>query len=83
MFYLENAPSPGGSGMSPILFLVIGLIVGAIIMFIINLIRGASASKKSESIIEKAKKDGEKAKREMILEAKEEIHKLKMDSEKD
>ena len=59
MFYLENAPSPGGSGMSPILFLVIGLIVGAIIMFIINLIRGASASKKSESIIEKAKKDGE------------------------
>ena len=83
MFYLENAPSPGGSGMSPILFLVIGLIVGAIIMFIINLIRGASASKKSESIIEKAKKDGEKAKREMILEAKEEIHKLKMDSEKE
>ena len=70
-------------GLPPILFLVIGLIVGAIIMFIINLIRGASASKKSESIIEKAKKDGEKAKREMILEAKEEIHKLKMDSEKE
>ena len=83
MFYLENVPNPGGSGMSPILFLVIGLVVGAIIMFIINYVRGASDSKKSESIIEKAKKDGEKAKREMILEAKEEIHKLKMDSEKE
>jgi ribonuclease Y len=83
MFYLENAPAPNGGGMSPILFLVIGLVVGAIIMFIINLVRGARASKKSESIIEKARKDGEKAKREMILEAKEEIHKLKMDSEKE
>ncbi len=83
MFYLENVPNPSGSGISPILLVVIGLIVGAVIMFVINLIRGASASKKSESIIDKARKDGEKQKREMILEAKEEIHKLKMESEKE
>jgi ribonuclease Y len=70
-------------GLPPILFLVIGLVVGIVVMLIINVIRGARANKKSESILEKARKDGEKAKREMILEAKEEIHKLKMESEKE
>ena len=83
MFILETGPNPGGSGLPPILFLVIGLVVGIVVMLIINVIRGARANKKSESILEKARKDGEKAKREMILEAKEEIHKLKMESEKE
>ena len=66
-----------------ILLVLIGIFVGIIIMFILNYIRGNIASKKAEILLEKAKKDGEKAKRDFMLEAKEEAHRLKSEIEKE
>jgi len=66
-----------------ILLTIIGIAVGIGIMFLINYLKGSSANKKAESILEKAKKEAEKSKRDTILEAKEEIHRLKMDADKE
>lgn len=66
-----------------ILLVLIGLFVGIIIMFIINYLKGVSASSKAEKIIENAKKEADKIKRDNILESKEEIHKLKIEAEKE
>ena len=54
-----------------------------IIMLIFNYFRGNNAKRSADSIIEKAKKEAEKNKRDSILEAKEEIHRLKMDADKE
>lgn len=72
--------------MNPVIcsiLLVVGLILGFIINMIFNSFRANNASKKVESLLEKAKKDAEKAKRESILETKEEIHKLKLEYDKE
>ena len=66
-----------------ILLVLVGLIVGIIIMFIINVIRKNSATNKAENIIEKAKLDGEKLKKDYILEAKEETNNLKIKAEEE
>ena len=66
-----------------ILLVLIGLFVGIIIMFIINYLKGISANAKAEKIIETAKKEADKIKRDNILESKEEIHRLKLDAEKE
>ena len=66
-----------------ILLIIIGLIVGIGVTILINYFRGNNASKKAEKLINQAKKDAEKLKRESILEQKEEAHKLKMDLDKE
>ena len=66
-----------------ILLVVIGLIVGFVVSFIINLLRGNLVSKKSEMMINQAKKEIEKLKRDAALEQKEEAHKAKMDLDKE
>ena len=66
-----------------ILLVVIGLIIGFVLNIILNYIRENSANKKVEIIIEKARKEAEKLKRDSILESKEEIHKLKLDCDKE
>ena len=66
-----------------VLLIIIGLIVGFGISFIINLLRGNIASKKADNIINHAKKEADKIKRDSILEQKEEAHKLKMDLDKE
>ena len=66
-----------------ILLSIGGIIVGAIIMFLINYLKGNNANKKVEAILDKARKEAEKNKRDAVLEAKEEIHRLKMDAEKE
>ena len=66
-----------------ILLVIIGLIVGFIFNTIFNSMRENNANKRIEAIIEKAKKDAEKLKRDSILETKEEIHKLKLDYDKE
>ena len=66
-----------------ILLSIGGIIVGIVIMFIINYLRGSNANRKADSILEKARKEAEKNKRDTILEAKEEIHRMKMDAEKE
>ncbi len=65
-----------------ILLVLIGLFVGIIIMFVINYIKGATAGNKAEKIIESAKAESEKIKRDSILESKEEAYKIKLEAEK-
>ncbi|MBE6151977.1 MAG: ribonuclease Y [Firmicutes bacterium] len=66
-----------------ILLVLIGLFVGIIGVFIVNYIRGNLLSKKTEVMLEKAKKEADKIKRDYLLEAKEEAHKIKIDTEKE
>ena len=66
-----------------ILLILISLIVGFFISFLINLLKGSLASKKVEKLLESAKKDAERLKRDAILEQKEEAHKLKMETDKE
>lgn len=66
-----------------ILLVLIGIFLGMIVIFVFNYIRGSQASKKIETMIEKAKKEAEKLKRDYLLEAKEETHKLKIDTDKE
>ena len=62
---------------------LIGLFIGIVVMLIVNYIKGESAEKKAEIILEKAKKEADKIKRDYLLEAKEEAHKVKMDTDKE
>ena len=71
------------NGLFSILLLLVGLIVGFGVAFLINYFRVNNASKKVETMINKARKDAEKVKRETILEQKEEAHKLKIATEKE
>ncbi len=66
-----------------ILLVIIGLIVGFVLNVIFNSFRENNATKKVENIIENAKKEADKLKRNSILETKEEIHKLKLDYDKE
>lgn len=69
--------------MFSILLVLIGLFVGIISMLIFHYIRGIHSAKKIEMLLENAKKDTEKMKRDSILEAKEEIHRLKIDADRE
>ncbi|MDD4027675.1 MAG: ribonuclease Y [Bacilli bacterium] len=66
-----------------ILTSVIGLGVGVTSVVIYNSRRVNSASKKHDEIVDKAKKEAERIKRDSILETKEENHKLKLEVEKE
>ena len=60
-----------------ILLVVVGLFVGAFIMIIINKLKVSAAQKEADKLIQDAKREAEKAKRDCILELKEESYKLK------
>lgn len=62
---------------STILILFLGTIIGAIITIFINYIKGISVQKKTNKLLEDAKKEAEKHKRDTLLELKEESYKLK------
>ena len=66
-----------------ILFVILGIFVGIITMIILNYIKNNISEKKAESIIDKANKEADKIKRNYLLEAKEEAHKLKIEFEKE
>ena len=66
-----------------ILLIIIGLGAGVGITFVASLLKENNASKKSEALINQAKKDAEKLKRDAILEQKEEQHRLKMELDKE
>ncbi len=66
-----------------ILLVILGLLIGLFVAFVINSIRVSVASKKVASLIENAKKEVERIKRDAALEQKEEAHKLKMDLDKE
>ena len=66
-----------------ILAFVLGIIIGIIIYLVINYIKNKKTEKKADSIIQSAKKEAEKIKRESVFETKEEINKLKLDADKE
>lgn len=66
-----------------ILLVIVGLITGFVLNVIFNSMREANANRKVEAILDKAKKEAEKLKRDSILETKEEVHKLKLECDKE
>ncbi len=60
-----------------ILFLFLGIVIGAVIVFILNHFKGVSAQNNANKLLENAKKEAEKHKRDSLLELKEESYKLK------
>ena len=66
-----------------ILLVICGLFVGIILMIILNYVKGIGTSKKAVKAIEDARKEADKIKRNSILEAKEEAHKLKLETDKE
>lgn len=66
-----------------ILFLIVGLIIGVVIAFIIITITGFGAGKKAEKIIQDAKREADKHRRDTLLELKEESHKLKLEADRE
>lgn len=73
--------------MNPILFsillVIIGLFIGIVTMLILNYFKRVNAESATERLLEEAKKEAEKIKRDSILESKEEAHKLKIEAEKE
>ena len=66
-----------------IFLFILGLIIGFVVVFIVNFLKKKSDNKNADSIIETAKKDADKIKRDSVFETKEEIHKLKIDADKE
>lgn len=66
-----------------ILLVILGLIFGVISVFIINHIRKNNTSKSISDMLDKAKEDAEKIKKDYLLEGKEEIRVLKDECEKE
>ena len=65
-----------------ILLVLIGTFFGTIVFIVVNYIRGIKVSSKIDTMLEKARKDADKIKRDYLLEAKEEAHKLKIETDK-
>ena len=65
------------------LLILIGLIVGFFLCVLVNYLRKTRTSKLVKDMIDKAKKDAEKTKREVIFEQKEESHRLKLELDKE
>ena len=66
-----------------ILLGLVGIVVGGIGTIIFYNIKGNSIQKKMSSMLENAKRETDKLKRNSILETKEEMHKLKIETEKE
>jgi ribonuclease Y len=66
-----------------ILTLIIGFFIGSIAMILINYLRGISIDKKASELLSDAKKEADKYKRDLLLEAKEETYKLKQEATKE
>ena len=70
-----------GTQPSSILTLIIGLIIGAVVVFIIFSIINKKRVNKANKLIENAKKEADKQKRDSLLELKEESYKLKQQTD--
>lgn len=64
-----------------ILLILVGLSFGIIIMLIINKLKLVKSQKNADKLIENAKKEAEKIKRDNVLDIKEETYKLKQEAE--
>ena len=66
-----------------ILMFILGIIVGVAILLVSLFIKKKKEESTALSIIDKAKKDADKIKRDSIFETKEEVHRLKLEADKD
>ncbi len=66
-----------------ILAFILGLIIGIIVILIINNLKNKKREITATSIIDNAKKEADKIKRDSLFETKEEIHKLKLEADKE
>ena len=66
-----------------ILAFLIGIFLGVIIILILSFIRNKKVENKATKMIEQAKKEAEKQKRDSLLEFKEESYRLKQEEEKE
>ena len=66
-----------------IVTLLVGLVAGGIVTFVIVILTGAGAGKKAEKLLNDAKKEADKHKRDSLLELKEESFKLKQETDKE
>ena len=62
----------GPIGTWTILALLIGIILGIIVMVVVNYFRNKNGESKATKLIDQAKKDAEKQKRDALAELKEE-----------
>ena len=67
----------------PILTLILGIVIGAVVAFVISYFRGINTQKKANKLIEDAKKEADKLKRDRLLELKEESYKLKQEVDRE
>lgn len=65
-----------------ILLFILGLVIGIVLILVINYLKNKKKEKLADSIIEKAKKEADKYKRDSIIETKEDINKLKIEADK-
>ncbi len=65
-----------------ILTLIIGFFVGFLVIFIVGLIRNSQNESKANKLIEDAKKEADKHKRDSLMELKEESYRLKQEADK-
>ena len=65
------------------LLILIGLIFGIFLIILLSYIRRTKTTNKIKEMLEKARKEAEKIKREGILEQKEETHRLKLEFDKE
>ncbi len=72
-----------GDNFISILFLIIGLVIGAVGVFALIIMTGVGVGKKAEKILNDAKREADKHKRDTLLELKEESHKLKLETDKE
>ena len=61
----------------PILLILVGFVVGIIVMFIFNYIKGIKATEKANNILDNARTEAEKIKKDYLVEGKNEISELK------
>ncbi len=66
-----------------ILLVVLGVVVGFVAGYVVLNIKRKSTEKSVDKLLENARKDAEKVKRESLFETKEEIHRLKLEAEKE
>ncbi len=65
----------------PFITLFLGLVIGLFISWLINVLKKTNTEKNANKIIEEAKKEADKYKRDSLFELKEESHKLKLQSD--
>lgn len=64
-----------------ILLVLVGFVIGIIVMFIFHYIKGVKATKKADNILESARTEAEKIKKDYLVEGKEEINELRTKAE--